>query len=258
MPIFALPLRSNVYVPTYEGLSSPFTSARKYLKSPEELISPGTGRTDRTTFFVEQVERMLAGGNDVAPFCFTDQNGAIRCMDKACVKYVGPDGQRLFEYVLDDHRRIIGLKRPDEVGDAIAQVLSDGSISDTERAQLILARVGQGKFREAVLAKWDGGCAVSGSELVQALRASHIVPWRNASHQERLDPDNGIPLLATIDALFDVGLISFAADGAMLVKAEYHEAISSLSLPSALRTLPTVAMERYLQRHRAAFGFVGE
>lgn len=257
MPIFASPLRSNVYVPTYKGQSSPFTSARKYLKSPEELISPGTGRTNRTTFFVEQVERML-NGHDVAPFCFTDQNGVIRCMDKACVKYVGPDGQRLFEYVLDDHGRIIGLRRPDDLSDDISQVLRDRSISETERAQLILARVGQGKFRDAVLGNWDGRCAVSGSGLVQALRASHIVPWRDATHLERLDPDNGIPLLATIDALFDVGLISFADDGAMLVKAEYREEVTALALPSALRDPPNFATQNYLHRHRTAFNFADQ
>jgi hypothetical protein len=38
-----------------------------------------------------------------------------------------------------------------------------------------------------------------------------------ATNEERLDPGNGLPLVATLDALFEAGLITFASDGAMLV-----------------------------------------
>jgi putative restriction endonuclease len=38
------------------------------------------------------------------------------------------------------------------------------------------------------------------------LRASHIKPWSDCSNRERLDPLNGLLLVAHIDALFDNGL----------------------------------------------------
>ena len=61
------------------------------------------------------------------------------------------------------------------------------------------------------------GCAVTGCDTASVLRASHIKPWKVADHRERLDPFNGILLIATLDALFDSGLISFADSGSMLV-----------------------------------------
>lgn len=41
-------------------------------------------------------------------------------------------------------------------------------------------------------------------------QASHAKPWRTSSDQERLDPHNGLPLIATLGVLFDRGLIGFA------------------------------------------------
>ncbi|WP_245431366.1 HNH endonuclease signature motif containing protein, partial [Rhodoplanes roseus] len=42
---------------------------------------------------------------------------------------------------------------------------------------------------------------MTGCEVEDVLRASHIKPWRDASDQERLDPRNGLLLSATLDAL---------------------------------------------------------
>lgn len=70
----------------------------------------------------------------------------------------------------------------------------------TEKEQLILGRIGQGTFRLGVLAAWENRCAVTGATM--CLRASHIKPWRSCSNSERLDANNGLPLVATIDVLF--------------------------------------------------------
>ncbi len=83
----------------------------------------------------------------------------------------------------------------------------------TERSQTIMTRLGQGDFREKVLEVWGGKCAVTGSDLKEVLRASHIKPWKDSNDEERLNPYNGIPLAATFDALFDRGLISFNDNG---------------------------------------------
>jgi len=58
---------------------------------------------------------------------------------------------------------------------------------------------------------------VTGSATLDAIRASHIKPWRDSTDAERLDYHNGIPLAATLDALFDAGLISFDDNGVVLV-----------------------------------------
>ncbi|QGQ27026.1 HNH endonuclease [Gimesia benthica] len=80
-----------------------------------------------------------------------------------------------------------------------------GEPTSTTKEQLILARVGQGQFRKGVLALWNDRCAVTGTTF--AVRASHIKPWRDCSDDERIDPNNGLPLVATLDALFDSYLI---------------------------------------------------
>ena len=45
------------------------------------------------------------------------------------------------------------------------------------------------------------------------LLASHIKPWRDSNHQERLDKFNGLLLLANLDKAFDLGFISFDDSG---------------------------------------------
>jgi len=42
-------------------------------------------------------------------------------------------------------------------------------------------------------------------------------PWRESTDEKRLDPTKGLPLVASLDALFDAGLISFEDSGRMLV-----------------------------------------
>lgn len=88
-------------------------------------------------------------------------------------------------------------------------------IEETEKERLANARVGQGRFRLEVLARWGGRCCVTGVATLEVVRASHIKPWRDSDDDERLDPANGLPLVATLDALFDAGLITFLSNGSM-------------------------------------------
>lgn len=89
----------------------------------------------------------------------------------------------------------------------------------TERAALIQARIGQGAYRRKLIELWQGRCAVTGCDIETVLVASHAKPWRECGNQERLDPYNGLLLAASVDRLFDKGLISFADDGRILVSA---------------------------------------
>lgn len=91
-------------------------------------------------------------------------------------------------------------------------------LGGTEVARLVRQRVGQQKFRSAMLDYWGGACAVTGLALPEILRASHAKPWAKCnSDAERLDVFNGFLLVANLDALFDGFLISFDDVGVMLV-----------------------------------------
>ena len=82
---------------------------------------------------------------------------------------------------------------------------------ETERDVLAKARIGQGRFRADLVAAWRKGetCALTGLPIPEMLVASHIKPWRDSSNVERLDPMNGLLLVAHADSLFDRYLMSF-------------------------------------------------
>ncbi|WP_139826137.1 HNH endonuclease [Derxia lacustris] len=129
-------------------------------------------------------------------------------------------------------------------------------LPETTRLALVNARIGQGGFRRRMLEIWGGRCAVTGCALPEVLVASHAKSWRHSSTEERLDEFNGLPLVATLDRLFDRGLIGFADDGA-LVKIEKVEwaTLAELGItPSAkLRTVHARHIP-YLQHHRDEHG----
>lgn len=91
-------------------------------------------------------------------------------------------------------------------------------IVGTEVERMVRQRVGQNKFRDAMLDYWGGACAVTGVALPEVLRASHAKPWAEcATDAERLDVFNGFLLSANLDALFDRFLISFDEQGVLVI-----------------------------------------
>lgn len=120
----------------------------------------------------------------------------------------------------------------------------------TTRTALVNARLGQGCFRANLMRYWEGKCAVTGCNVAEMLRASHIQAWRNSSDEERLDPQNGILLCAHLDSLFDSGLISFEDDGSMLLSKRLASAERFWGLGEPLKKRPKGRMLGYLAKHR--------
>ena len=141
------------------------------------------------------------------------------------------------------------------VGKDIEETSNRSDLDATTKAVLIEARIGQGRFRDDVLRLWNNRCAVTGSTTREAIRASHINPWRESNDNERLDPHNGIPLIATLDALFDRGLISFDATGKMLVSDKlYDDERKVLGISEERRIeMKSGTMAKYLQWHLRKF-----
>lgn len=131
------------------------------------------------------------------------------------------------------------------------------NIDLTTKEALIDARLGEGKFRTRVLEAWENCCAVTGSGVEAAIRASHIKSWRDSTNNERVDPNNGLPLTASLDALFDAGLISFGSSGKLLASANLNTAERKIYgiINKSLRRKPTDKMAEYLAYHRAKYGF---
>lgn len=134
----------------------------------------------------------------------------------------------------------------------------DRGLSPTTRQQLIEARLGQGRFRDDMRKIWADRCAVTGCGVLRALVASHAIAWRDDErHEVRLDPYNGLLLTASIDKLFDQGLISFADDGRLLHRADLSVAeLATLGVsPGAKLRLVHQRHIPYLGAHRTKWKF---
>ncbi len=141
--------------------------------------------------------------------------------------------------------------------DTLVDEGSQRPVEITEREALVLARIGQGVFRQELLARWNDSCALTGLRNKALLVASHIVPWADATNEERLDVDNGLLLVVHMDCLFDRGLISFADDGELLLSnllVEDDRKVFSLASYKGISGL-TEGNKRFLGRHRKCFGY---
>jgi predicted restriction endonuclease len=136
----------------------------------------------------------------------------------------------------------------------IRLIARSNDLTETEKDQLIRARRGQGNFRKALELIWTAGCPVTGHAVPELLRASHIMPWREADNRQRLDPYNGILLCANLDALFDKYLISFSNDGKLLISDLVPAEERRLLRLNDDKSIPLVDEQRvYLKHHRSNF-----
>lgn len=144
-----------------------------------------------------------------------------------------------------------------EVASELARLPSD--ISNTEVERLVRQRVGQDRFRAAMLDYWGGVCALTSVGIPAVLRASHAKPWADCtSDEERLDVYNGFLLCAHLDALFDRFLISFDEVGRMLISPAISTQDGRLLGLTETLQLRWLAPEhaRYLRYHRMRFSVV--
>lgn len=132
--------------------------------------------------------------------------------------------------------------------------IANSAPTETERRALLKARIGQGIFRDRLLAYWGGSCAVSGLSLSRLLRASHIKPWRDSDNNERIDVYNGLLLSPAYDAAFDAGLVSFSDSGGIIISAALdHDTLTSLAIdPKGKLTKVEGPHLGYLKHHREA------
>ena len=127
--------------------------------------------------------------------------------------------------------------------------LAEEPIPETEKAQLMKARRGQGLFRLRVEAI-ESTCRLTHTTDKRFLVASHIKPWRLSGHAEKLDGHNGLLLAPHVDRLFDKGWISFSDDGGILCA---DEEIKSLMIQWGLN--PESNVGRFNERQRQYLAF---
>lgn len=125
------------------------------------------------------------------------------------------------------------------------------TLTETERDYVSRSRIGQQKFRNGVIKRFDGACPLTGITNTDLLLASHIKPWNVCNNKERLDPKNGLLLSPLFDRLFDKGLITFSEQGLLVISPVLSEADrSSCSLSGMERLSQHQSSQKYLVYHR--------
>lgn len=127
-----------------------------------------------------------------------------------------------------------------------------------EAVREVKTRIGQGFFRKMILSQYQTQCCITGLNVPEVLRASHITGWAE-DPKNRMNPSNGLCLSATYDAAFDKHLISFDDSYRMILSPALGECYenkafkeyfleregSKLSMPTCY--LPDLEL---LKRHR--------
>ena len=157
-------------------------------------------------------------------------------------------GHTMYSNALKKYAEFLTTFFDETIEDDIEEIITNSSISSTQKSQLINARIGQGQFRQDLLHYWKQ-CAVTGFQIHELLIASHIKPWSKSSNEERLDPYNGLLLIPNIDKVFDKGLISFSENGSILI-SQFLPEPNILGIDSKMKVNLTNKHQVYMQYHR--------
>jgi HNH endonuclease len=209
-------------------------------------------------------EIWIAGVSDVGPWLLSiDHPGVVAEICALPVSSVLGPGQTTFmltnltelHAALDRIYRL-AISLPEAPLDRF-RARTAGLPRTTEAERIVIQRIGQDLFRDALINYWSGRCPMTGITERALLRASHIKPWADCTDAERLDVHNGLLLSALWDAAFDRGLVSFAEDGFVLASPGLGEKErDALGLAKAIPLQGLRAGHRVnLALHRGLHGF---
>lgn len=117
-------------------------------------------------------------------------------------------------------------------------------------------------FRSTLLKIYKNKCAICGLSFSKALEAAHIIPYSEATPEQRLDIRNGLLLCSTHHKLFDSNWISINQDYSinyskkLLNKKTYSEydKLMTINLDGKMINLPSIEKHKpkkeYLKQHQ--------
>jgi putative restriction endonuclease len=132
-----------------------------------------------------------------------------------------------------------------------------------EVLRMVKTRSNQRVFQKIVMKNFGGACCITGLDVPEVNRASHIIPWSRGP-KTRMDPRNGLYLSATYDAAFDRNLLSLDDDYRIILSRDLKDHYSSESVKvhfldreGTKIQLPTAYLPKkeYLEEHRSNGNF---
>lgn len=132
-----------------------------------------------------------------------------------------------FKFYVDflNKNDVAGIFRNDQEFEEAEQLIKSG-FTFAEVKQ----RIGQSKWREALISKMGERCAVCNIHLKDLLVASHIKDWSKSNEVERTSLKNGLVLCNMHDKLFDRKFISFDENGRILISDKIRDLLDELNI----------------------------
>ena len=128
-------------------------------------------------------------------------------------------------------------------------IIQEARLDATSKRSEISVRLGQHRFRRLVLERSQGRCAATGADIL--VTAAHIKPSQLHTNFDRINPDNGIALSLLYHRAFDLGYISFADDGTIMVSEGIQRKTAASWLELAVKISGLTEDHRpFLEHHR--------
>lgn len=242
----------------------PFNPDVWSIESPSELMA-------LRLFVIEQQHAYVSGGTGI----FSNLTSGGTCYFKnrfcsAAVKQFAAYRQtRCYETNLEDAftktdtgTEVATVARGIKLGISecfVPDRIDPKSKEGKESVSLARHRINQSVFRRWVVGLYGNECCITGLNVPETLRASHIISWASDKHN-RMNPSNGLCLSATYDAAFDRHLISFDDDFRMILSkrildfcthkvcSDYFQKFEGVKIHLPSRFPPDPAL---LERHRS-------
>jgi predicted restriction endonuclease len=158
-------------------------------------------------------------------------------------------GNRMYSRAFDLYIEFLNdTYKSESITDDILNIYNQPQESETEKQNLILSRIGQGKYRKKLIEYWKC-CSVTKYPEVTLLIASHIKPWNKSNNFEKLDAFNGLLLIPNIDKVFDNGLITFKNDGTIITSTLFNSPLD-LGITTDMKIELNKEHKPYLEYHR--------
>ncbi|WXL25135.1 HNH endonuclease [Ectopseudomonas mendocina] len=157
-------------------------------------------------------------------------------------------GKGMYEAALKRFSDYLADGFENDLDSDLDSIFQNDDVPQTEKTNLVKARVGQGMFRQKLIRYW-GCCAVTGFTDLNLLVASHIKPWSVCTDAERLDTYNGLLLTPNLDKAFDAGFITFTSQGAIWLSPQLSQP-GLLGISANFSIQLTAEHERYMAFHR--------
>lgn len=252
------------YIFIFSGLAGEQHGYKDQWENPDIFSYTGEGQLSDMKFIKGNLALRdhVRNGRRVFLFMYV-QKGYVRFESELVLNdfdyFIGPDREGKERIAIKFFFRRAGVRLEYETGDSAAvslaaepEIAKLNIPNETERKGLVTSRVGQGAYRKSILYRWQFKCAVTNYSKKEILIASHIVPWKESTNEERLDVDNGILLSPVYDALFDQRLISFENSGKIILSSSLEKTNYKDLGVTGNETIKNFSRNNfdYLERHR--------